>query len=150
RSCELSGALHNLGEIAASRPHSCQNACQHLTRSTRARGALGGPEGTRHLESCATPEAAWARGSGITWTGEPMGGCAQPTTLPGFFPRCCVGLTAGAMMSLGLAAQAAPATKRAQPAAAPQPTQTQAAQPRRVRVVHRVRPERSDDRGSSD
>jgi uncharacterized protein len=66
------------------------------------------------------------------------------------------------MMGLGLAAtdiQAAPAAKRAEPAAtpktaAPKPataqTQTQAAQPRKVRVVHRERRERTNDRAGND
>ena len=91
-----------------------------------------------------------------------MGGCAQPTTLSDLLPRCCVALAAAAMMGLGLAAtdiQAAPATKRGEPAAtpktaAPKPataqTQTQAAQPRKVRVVHRERRERTSDRASTD
>jgi TRAP-type uncharacterized transport system substrate-binding protein len=90
-----------------------------------------------------------------------MGGCAQPTTLSGFLPRCCVAFAAAAMMGLAAtAAQAAPATKRAESAATPRTitpklstpaqTQTQAAQPRKVRVVHRERRERTNDRASTD
>jgi TRAP transporter TAXI family solute receptor len=67
------------------------------------------------------------------------------------------------MMSVGLAATgalAAPATKRAEPLATPKAaaprastpvqTQTQAAQPRRVRIAHRARPERTNDRADTD
>jgi TRAP transporter TAXI family solute receptor len=67
------------------------------------------------------------------------------------------------MTCLGLAAidaQAAPATRRAEAAAAPRSitprtsttttTQTQAAQPRKVRVVHRERRERTSERASTD
>jgi len=68
-------------------------------------------------------------------------------------------LAAAALMSAGLAidAPAAPATKRAEPAATPAPktstsaqTQTQAAQPRRVvRVVRRAKHERTADRAGT-
>jgi TRAP-type uncharacterized transport system substrate-binding protein len=64
-------------------------------------------------------------------------------------------LIAAAVMSTGIVAPAAAATKRAEPATAPKtaapkvitpaPTQTQAAQPRRV-VVHRPKRERSTER----
>ena len=90
-----------------------------------------------------------------------MGGCAQPTTLSGFLPRCCVAFAAAAVMGLGLAAtgaHAAPAAKRADQPGTPRtitprtatttPTQTQPAQPRWVRLVHRERRDRTNDRAS--
>src|ERR1700759_399953 len=95
--------------------------------------------------------------------GKPMGGCAQPATLSGFLPRCCVAFAAAAVMGLGLAAtgaDAAPATKRADQAGTPRtitpriatttPTQTQPVQPRKIRVVHRERRERTSERASTD
>jgi len=78
-----------------------------------------------------------------------MGGCAQPTRLSGLFARCCVMLTAAAMLSVSIDAHGAPATtpktaapKVITPAAAATPTQP--AQPRKV--AHRPKRERTADR----
>jgi TRAP transporter TAXI family solute receptor len=85
-----------------------------------------------------------------------MGGCAQPAKLSAFVARCCVVWAAAALMGAG--AQAAPAAKRAEPAATPKtaapkvitpPAQTQAVQPRRF-VVHRPQRARPAERDGAD
>src|SRR5690348_3684807 len=100
------------------------------------------------------------RAPGSRGRGKPMGGCAQPAKLSGFIHRCCVAFAAASMMSLALAAtdaQAAPAAKRAEPAgtsrtaapkaSAPAPTQTQAAQPRKIiKVARHTKHEHTSDR----